>query len=141
MGTYRIKNEDHTLGNALRSVLVTHPEVDFVAYSKPHPLNQSIQLRVQSKKTRSIDLLKEGCDLGVSMCDLLTEKYKAALKAFDDKAEDMDLEDVVEEKKVEPMKADAPEQAVVTKPEKTSSNSSSSSSDSDSDDDDDSSSS
>jgi len=35
--TYIFNNEDHTLGNILRTVLSGHSNVEFVGYSIPHP--------------------------------------------------------------------------------------------------------
>lgn len=35
--TYVFNNEDHTLGNLLRTILSGHSNVEFVGYSIPHP--------------------------------------------------------------------------------------------------------
>jgi len=37
--TFAIGNEDHTLGNALRHVLMQNNEVEFAGYSVPHPVS------------------------------------------------------------------------------------------------------
>ncbi|KAI9697610.1 MAG: DNA-directed RNA polymerase II core subunit [Candelina mexicana] len=42
------QKEDHTLGNMLRSRLLSSPHVLFSAYKVPHPLIASFELRVQT---------------------------------------------------------------------------------------------
>ncbi|KAA6397006.1 MAG: DNA-directed RNA polymerases I and III subunit RPAC2 [Streblomastix strix] len=46
--TFIFMNEDHTLGNSLRSILANDPDVAFVGYSVPHPFETKMHLRVQS---------------------------------------------------------------------------------------------
>ncbi|CAN0209296.1 unnamed protein product, partial [Hapterophycus canaliculatus] len=41
-------DEDHTLGNALRHVLMENKEVDFCGYSVPHPSEPKMNLRLQT---------------------------------------------------------------------------------------------
>lgn len=45
---YDIWLEDHTLGNSLRMELLRNEAVLFAGYKVPHPLNNMIQLRVQT---------------------------------------------------------------------------------------------
>ncbi|KAI0322886.1 RBP11-like subunits of RNA polymerase [Amylostereum chailletii] len=45
--TYQIFNETHTLGNALRWMIMKNPKVEFCGYSAPHPSENLIQLRIQ----------------------------------------------------------------------------------------------
>ncbi|KAI0066897.1 RBP11-like subunits of RNA polymerase [Artomyces pyxidatus] len=45
--TYQIFNESHTLGNALRWMLMKNPKVEFCGYSVPHPSENLINLRIQ----------------------------------------------------------------------------------------------
>jgi DNA-directed RNA polymerase subunit L len=40
--TFAIGNEDHTLGNALRHVLMQNADVEFAGYSVPHPVRAMI---------------------------------------------------------------------------------------------------
>ncbi len=56
-GTYIFNNEDHTLGNLLRTVLSGHPEVDFVGYSIPHPSESKMNLRLQTLTKDSNEVL------------------------------------------------------------------------------------
>ena len=49
MATFIFHEEDHTLGNALRYILASKNEVEFVGYSMPHPSEQKMILRLQTK--------------------------------------------------------------------------------------------
>ena len=44
--TYSFYNEDHTLGNVLRNVLIKNKSVEFCAYSVPHPSEPLMNLRI-----------------------------------------------------------------------------------------------
>ncbi|ETS60967.1 hypothetical protein PaG_04897 [Moesziomyces aphidis] len=45
--TFCLKEEDHTLGNSLRYMIMKDPRVEFCGYSNPHPSENKIHLRVQ----------------------------------------------------------------------------------------------
>merc|ERR1712071_177301 len=61
--TFAIGNEDHTLGNALRHVLMNNSKVGFAGYSVPHPSEPVVHIRVQtlspSKKSPPLELEQE----------------------------------------------------------------------------------
>ena len=45
-----INGEDHTFGNAVKMMLLRNPNVRFVAYRKPHPLENKIEIKIQTNK-------------------------------------------------------------------------------------------
>ncbi|GAM20361.1 hypothetical protein SAMD00019534_035360, partial [Acytostelium subglobosum LB1] len=47
--TFIFVDEDHTLGNSLHYVLMKNPKVDFSGYSIPHPSDNKLNLRIQTK--------------------------------------------------------------------------------------------
>eukprot|EP00297_Palpitomonas_bilix_P016273 CAMPEP_0113888830 /NCGR_PEP_ID=MMETSP0780_2-20120614/13111_1 /TAXON_ID=652834 /ORGANISM="Palpitomonas bilix" /LENGTH=117 /DNA_ID=CAMNT_0000877765 /DNA_START=227 /DNA_END=576 /DNA_ORIENTATION=+ /assembly_acc=CAM_ASM_000599 len=47
-GTFTFELEDHTLGNLLRMQLLSDSNVVFVGYRQPHPLQNKIELKVQT---------------------------------------------------------------------------------------------
>ncbi|KAL3776184.1 hypothetical protein HJC23_008221 [Cyclotella cryptica] len=49
--TFVLGDEDHTLGNALRHVLIQDPRVNFAGYCVPHPSEPVVHLRVQTNAT------------------------------------------------------------------------------------------
>lgn len=59
--TFVFGNEDHTLGNSLRHVLMQREEVDFCGYSVPHPYEPKMNLRLQVKEGYNVkEVLKSG---------------------------------------------------------------------------------
>ncbi|KAJ3327214.1 RNA polymerase subunit AC19, partial [Blyttiomyces sp. JEL0837] len=61
--TFVIKDEDHTLGNALRYMLMKNPDVEFCGYTIPHPSEFKIHLRIQTKKdVKAADALIKALD-------------------------------------------------------------------------------
>lgn len=99
--TYAIGDEDHTLGNALRHVLMQNQKVEFAGYSVPHPSEPVVHIRVQtaknsnrdnsgvglddgedgedSSKLPAIDVLKEACATLVGQCDIVLDKLEELL--------------------------------------------------------------
>ncbi|KAK4321282.1 hypothetical protein Pmani_004696 [Petrolisthes manimaculis] len=57
--TFVINEEDHTLGNALKHVLMQHPAVEVCGYTVPHPMERSIHVRVQTKGVPAIQVLHQ----------------------------------------------------------------------------------
>ncbi|AEA39081.1 DNA-directed RNA polymerase II complex subunit Rpb11 (nucleomorph) [Cryptomonas paramecium] len=45
-GSFRIKNEDHTIGSLIQKQLLKHPDVIFSGYKKFHPLEKYIFLKI-----------------------------------------------------------------------------------------------
>eukprot|EP01036_Dinobryon_divergens_P029961 gene29961-39137_t len=56
--TFVFGNEDHTLGNALRYVLMKRPETDFCGYSVPHPYEPKMNVRLQTINYPAIAVLR-----------------------------------------------------------------------------------
>ncbi|KAJ3352100.1 DNA-directed RNA polymerases I and III subunit RPAC2, partial [Entophlyctis luteolus] len=46
--TFVLRDEDHTLGNSLRYLLMKNPRVSFCGYSLPHPSEYKVNLRIQT---------------------------------------------------------------------------------------------
>lgn len=46
--TFVFRDEDHTLGNALRYVLMRNPDVKLCGYSIPHPSENKMNVRVET---------------------------------------------------------------------------------------------
>lgn len=84
--TFCIGDEDHTLGNALRHILMQNAKVNFCGYSVPHPSEPVVQIRIQtngaaadpSSYTAST-ALREGCQTLYDQCDVLLQKLEEML--------------------------------------------------------------
>ena len=58
--TFTILKEDHTLGNLLRHQLLKDKRVIFAGYRVPHPLEHTVELRVQTTdESTPIQVLQE----------------------------------------------------------------------------------
>jgi DNA-directed RNA polymerase I and III subunit RPAC2 len=93
--TYNIGSEDHTLGNALRHILLVglSGRINFCGYSVPHPSEEVVALRVQIKKPKKGEgeaqegdvngVVKEGCRTLMGVCDHLRDEIlrKTEVKA------------------------------------------------------------
>ena len=83
--TFRIKGEDHTLGNALRWMLATsnRKSVELAAYTIPHPHSDAMNLRIQTRNHHeATDVLIENCKKLQSLCDVVDSKYREALLKY-----------------------------------------------------------
>ncbi|EKX48188.1 DNA-directed RNA polymerase subunit [Guillardia theta CCMP2712] len=76
--TFVMRNEDHTLGNALRIVISRNPNVTFCGYSVPHPLESKMHLHIQTKGEEEDETLLPGLKEIMSMCDHLGDVFDEA---------------------------------------------------------------
>ncbi|CBZ52805.1 DNA-directed RNA polymerase I 16 kDa polypeptide,related [Neospora caninum Liverpool] len=80
--TFTLTGEDHTLGNAIRSILVRKPGVEFAGYSVPHPTQPEMNIRLQTTGESAMQLLRESFDDLANICDHLDTLYDEALEEF-----------------------------------------------------------
>jgi DNA-directed RNA polymerase I and III subunit RPAC2 len=79
--TFAIGNEDHTLGNSLRHVLMQNSRVEFAGYSVPHPSEPVVHIRVQTagdeeSRPRAVDVIKEACETLIQQCELVINEVE-----------------------------------------------------------------
>ncbi|TGZ82079.1 RBP11-like subunits of RNA polymerase [Ascodesmis nigricans] len=87
--SFQIDDEDHTLGNALRYMIMKNPHVEFCGYSIPHPSESVMNIRIQiypeyEEETRPVDALMKGLDDLRDLCDVVEEKFVAARDSFNE---------------------------------------------------------
>eukprot|EP01055_Gregarina_sp_Pseudo9_P001967 Gregarina_sp_Pseudo_9__1966@NODE_2359_length_1026_cov_2_735562_g2172_i0_p1_GENE_NODE_2359_length_1026_cov_2_735562_g2172_i0NODE_2359_length_1026_cov_2_735562_g2172_i0_p1_ORF_typecomplete_len107_score20_33RNA_pol_L_2/PF13656_6/6_1e27DUF1833/PF08875_11/0_09RNA_pol_L/PF01193_24/2_7RNA_pol_L/PF01193_24/90_NODE_2359_length_1026_cov_2_735562_g2172_i0636956 len=77
--TLTVENEDHTLGNALRAMLSSRPDVEFAGYSIPHPTETHFNLRIQtvSDEVPAMQVFQETLDDLTAMSLVILEKLNA----------------------------------------------------------------
>jgi len=74
--SFEIENEDHTLGNALRWIIMKNPDVEFCGYSIPHPAENKMNFRIQTYDDNpAIDILLKGLDDLMDLCDAMEETF------------------------------------------------------------------
>ena len=80
--TYQFHEEDHTLGNALRYIIMKNPSVEFCGYSIPHPSEPKMNIRIQTwedSNATAADALEAGLDGLIDLCNVVEGKFEAAL--------------------------------------------------------------
>jgi len=77
--SFEFEGEDHTLGNALRYIIMKNPEVEFCGYSIPHPSEAKMNVRIQTYEgTTAFEALGKGFDDLMDLCDVVVAKFTAA---------------------------------------------------------------
>ena len=80
--TFLLIDEDHTLANSLRYLIMKNPDVLFCGYSIPHPSEAKVNFRIQSKQTPAINILEKGLvDLN-SVCDHVLKTFEKSVNEF-----------------------------------------------------------
>lgn len=88
--SFEIKDEDHTLGNALRYMIMKNPMVELCGYSIPHPSENHLNMRIQiypeyENECRPVDALMKGLDDLYDLCEVVQEKFTEARDKFGNK--------------------------------------------------------
>lgn len=98
--TFAIGNEDHTLGNALRHILIQNSKVEFAGYSVPHPSEPIVQIRVQTNEpTTAMQALQESCETLHEQCEYVLRQLESKLPEVrdDSAALQAKMEEMLEE--------------------------------------------
>ncbi len=81
--TFIFGNEDHTLGNCLRHILMQREETDFCGYSVPHPYEPKMNIRLQTTNGYpAIEVLKSGLKDLEETANILEETFTEAVARF-----------------------------------------------------------
>uniref|UniRef100_A0A8D2LEF9 DNA-directed RNA polymerases I and III subunit RPAC2 n=1 Tax=Varanus komodoensis TaxID=61221 RepID=A0A8D2LEF9_VARKO len=81
--TFVLHNEDHTLGNSLRYMIMKDPDVDFCGYSITHPSESKINFRIQTKGGLSaVETFQKGLEELMGVCQHVLSTFEAPLTAI-----------------------------------------------------------
>lgn len=80
--SFQLKQEDHTLGNALRYIIMKNPNVEFCGYSIPHPSEPLMNIRIQVYEGTAKEALAKGLDDLMDLCDVVASKFSAARNEY-----------------------------------------------------------
>ncbi|KAL3427074.1 hypothetical protein PVAG01_00583 [Phlyctema vagabunda] len=80
--SFQMKKEDHTLGNALRYIIMKNPNVEFCGYSIPHPSEALMNIRIQTYEGTAKEALMKGLDDLMDLCDVVASKFSAARDGY-----------------------------------------------------------
>ncbi|RKK97546.1 hypothetical protein BFJ68_g13983 [Fusarium oxysporum] len=72
--SFEFTDEGHTLGNA--------PDVEFCAYSIPHPSEPKMNIRIQTYSGTAVDALKKGLVDIQEVCDVVADEFWTKREAY-----------------------------------------------------------
>ncbi|KAI8057772.1 DNA-directed RNA polymerase [Syncephalis plumigaleata] len=101
--TFVIHQEDHTLGNALRYMIMKNPLVEFCGYSLPHPSDDKLHLRIQTfEGTTAVEALEKGLQDLMELCGHIYTEFESKMtegnyeSVYDEEEEKEAADDIVE---------------------------------------------
>ncbi|KAG4914862.1 hypothetical protein AAZX31_19G040300 [Glycine max] len=80
--TFSLVDEDHTFANSVRFTLNQDPRVTFCGYSIPHPSDNRVNIRVQTTGDPAREVLKDGCQDLMLMCQHVRSTFDNAMTDF-----------------------------------------------------------
>ncbi|XP_060688214.1 DNA-directed RNA polymerases I and III subunit RPAC2 [Hemiscyllium ocellatum] len=81
--TFVLHDEDHTLGNALRYMIMKNPEVEFCGYSITHPSESKINFRIQTRGgIPSVEPLRKGLNELMTVCQHVLNTFEVSIKEY-----------------------------------------------------------
>ena len=80
--TFIFGNEDHTLGNSIRYILMQQKHTEFCGYSVPHPYEPKMNVRLQTSELPAIEVLKNGLRDLEETANILDDKFTQALSNY-----------------------------------------------------------
>ncbi|PHH87609.1 hypothetical protein CDD83_8635 [Cordyceps sp. RAO-2017] len=82
--SFEFIDEGHTLGNALRYIIMKNPDVEFCAYAIPHPSEPKMNIRIQTYEGTAVDALKKGLTDLQDVCDVVADEFWTKRNAFNE---------------------------------------------------------
>ncbi|XP_043910980.1 DNA-directed RNA polymerases I and III subunit RPAC2-like [Protopterus annectens] len=86
--TFVLHEEDHTLGNSLRYMIMKNPDVEFCGYSITHPSESKINFRIQTRGgIPAVDPFRQGLNDLTDVCQHILNTFEASVKAYKEEDE------------------------------------------------------
>ncbi|KAL2213626.1 RBP11-like subunits of RNA polymerase [Sarocladium strictum] len=82
--SFEFTDEGHTLGNALRYIIMKNPDVEFCAYAIPHPSEPKMNIRIQTYSGAAVDALQKGLADLQDVCDVVAGEFSTKRQAFNE---------------------------------------------------------
>ncbi|XP_043983448.1 DNA-directed RNA polymerases I and III subunit RPAC2 isoform X3 [Gambusia affinis] len=81
--TFVMHDEDHTLGNSLRYMIMKNPEVEFCGYTITHPSESKINFRIQTRGgVPAVEPLRSGLNDLHDVCQHVLNTFQARVAEF-----------------------------------------------------------
>ena len=82
--TFTLNDEDHTLANALRYLIMKNPDIIFCGYTIPHPSENKVNLRIQTnKQVTALEALEKGLNDLQQVCAHVKETFVRAVEEYE----------------------------------------------------------
>ncbi|XP_061582349.1 DNA-directed RNA polymerases I and III subunit RPAC2 [Cololabis saira] len=81
--TFVLHQEDHTLGNSLRYMIMKNVDVDFCGYTITHPSESKINFRIQTRGALpAVEPLRKGLNELNDVCQHVLNTFQARVNEF-----------------------------------------------------------
>ncbi|XP_009560579.1 DNA-directed RNA polymerases I and III subunit RPAC2 [Cuculus canorus] len=81
--TFVLHDEDHTLGNALRYMVMKNPDVEFCGYCITHPSESKINFRIQTRGTLpAVEPFRKGLNDLMSVCQHVLDTFQNSMQEY-----------------------------------------------------------
>eukprot|EP00389_Voromonas_pontica_P018315 GDKH01028809.1.p1 GENE.GDKH01028809.1~~GDKH01028809.1.p1 ORF type:complete len:112 (-),score=9.18 GDKH01028809.1:72-407(-) len=82
--TFVLHEHGHTLANAVRYMCMKHPDIEFAAYSMPHPSEEIVNLRIQTTGRPAAEILRESVKNVRRVTKHISREFNHALAQHDE---------------------------------------------------------
>ncbi len=86
--TFVLRGEDHTLGNALRYILMKNRDVEFCGYSIPHPSEDVMNIKVQTTGKSAVEVFRKALQDLRAMAKHIQTSFQDDVKIYDEACAD-----------------------------------------------------
>ncbi|XP_058856683.1 DNA-directed RNA polymerases I and III subunit RPAC2 isoform X1 [Acipenser ruthenus] len=87
--TFVLHDEDHTLGNSLRYMIMKNPEVEFCGYSNTHPSETKINFRIQTRgELPAVEPFRKGLNDLSGVCQHVLNTFETSMKTYKEQKEE-----------------------------------------------------
>ncbi|NXO87232.1 RPAC2 protein, partial [Sitta europaea] len=81
--TFVLHDEDHTLGNSLRYMVMKNPDVEFCGYCITHPSESKINFRIQTRGgLPAVEPFRKGLNDLMGVCQHVLNTFERSMKEF-----------------------------------------------------------
>uniref|UniRef100_A0AAZ3NU53 DNA-directed RNA polymerases I and III subunit RPAC2 n=1 Tax=Oncorhynchus tshawytscha TaxID=74940 RepID=A0AAZ3NU53_ONCTS len=88
--TFVLHEEDHTLGNSLRYMVMKSLDVDFCGYSITHPSESKINFRIQTRGgVPAVEPLRRGLNELSDVCQHVLNTFQRSVSEFRSQQDDV----------------------------------------------------
>ncbi|KAF6717814.1 DNA-directed RNA polymerases I and III subunit RPAC2 [Oryzias melastigma] len=86
--TFVMHDEDHTLGNSLRYMIMKNPDVEFCGYTITHPSESKINFRIQTRGgVPAVEPLQKGLKDLHEVCQHVLNTFQTKVNEYKEREE------------------------------------------------------